>query len=93
MKILYVITGLSLGGAERVVADLADQMTLLGHNVKIAYLTGDVLVQFASSDVEIIALHLNSVKDFLPASKKYQRLIKSFSPDVVHAHMVHANLF
>ena len=93
MNILYVITGLGLGGAEKVVADLADQMTLLGHNVKIAYLTGDVLVKPACSDIEIVALHLNSVKDFLPASKKYQRLIKSFSPDVVHAHMVHANLF
>lgn len=93
MKILYVITGLGLGGAEKVVADLADQMAVLGHNVKIAYLTGDVLVKPASSDVEIIALHLNSAKDFLLASKKYQKLIKRFRPDVVHAHMVHANLF
>lgn len=93
MNILYVITGLGLGGAEKVVVNLADQMTLLGHNVKIAYLTGEVLVKPASSDVEIIALHLNSVRDFLPASKKYQRLIENFSPDVIHAHMVHANLF
>ena len=93
MKILYLITGLGLGGAEKVVADLADQMHELGHNVKIAYLTGDVLVKPASSDVEIIALHLNSAKDFLLASKKYQKLIKRFRPDVVHSHMVHANLF
>ena len=93
MNILYVITGLGLGGAEKVVADLADQMIALGHNVKIAYLTGSVLVKPVSSDVEIIALHLNSVKDFLPASKKYRKLVKSFCPDVVHAHMVHANIF
>lgn len=93
MKILYVITGLGLGGAEKVVADLADQMIALGHDVKIAYLTGDVLVKPASSDVEIIALGLNSAKDFLTASRKYQRLIKSFRPDIVHAHMVHANIF
>ena len=93
MKILYVITGLGLGGAEKVVADLADQMTLLGHNVKIAYLTGEVLVRPTSSQVELIALHLNSVKEFLSSSRKYQRLIKSFRPDVVHAHMVHANIF
>ena len=93
MKILYVITGLGVGGAEKVVINLADQMTELGHNVKIAYLTGDVLVKPASSDVEIIALHLNSAKHFLLASKKYQKLVKSFRPDVVHAHMVHANIF
>lgn len=93
MKIIYVITGLGLGGAEKVVADLADQMTLLGHNVKIAYLTGEVLVKPISSDIEIISLNLNSVKDLLPASRKYQRFIKDFRPDIVHAHMVHANLF
>ncbi len=92
-KILYVITGLGLGGAEKVVTDLADQMILLGHNVKIVYLTREVLVKPISSDIEIIALHLNSARDFISASREYQRLIKSFRPDVVHAHMVHANIF
>ena len=93
MKILYLITGLGLGGAEKVVIDLADQMNALGHNVKIVYLTGEVIIKPSSPDIEIIALHLNSVKDFLPASKKYRKLAKSFCPDVVHAHMVHANIF
>lgn len=93
MKILYLITGLGLGGAEKVVADLADQMITLGHDVKIAYLTGDVLVKPACSDIEIVALHLNSAKDFISASKKYRKLVKSFCPDVIHAHMVHANIF
>ncbi|WAI88440.1 N-acetylgalactosamine-N,N'-diacetylbacillosaminyl-diphospho-undecaprenol 4-alpha-N-acetylgalactosaminyltransferase [Psychrobacter sp. SC65A.3] len=93
MKILYVITGLGLGGAEKIVADLADQMVKLGHNVKIAYLTGEVLVKPISLNVEIVALHLNSAKDFLSASRKYQKLVKHFCPDVVHAHMVHANIF
>lgn len=93
MKILYVLTGLGLGGAEKVVVDLADQMHVLGHDVKIAYLAGDVQIKPASTDVEIIALHLNSAQHFLLASKKYQKLVKSFRPDVVHAHMVHANIF
>lgn len=93
MNILYLITGLGVGGAEKVVADLADQMHALGHDVKIAYLTGDVQIKPASTDVEIIALHLNSAKDFLTASRKYQKLVRSFRPDVVHAHMVHANIF
>ena len=93
MKILYVITGLGVGGAEKVVIDLADQMIALGHNVKIAYLTGEVLVKPISLDIEVIALDLNSAKGFLSASRKYQKLVKSFCPDVIHAHMVHANLF
>lgn len=93
MKILYLITGLGLGGAEKVVVDLANQMNALGHNVKIAYLTGEVLVKPNCTDIEIIALHLNSVKHFLLASRRYQQLIKRFKPNVIHAHMVHANIF
>lgn len=93
MKILYMITGLSLGGAEKVVVDLSDQMNALGHTVKIAYLTGEVLIRPVSDDIEIIALNLNSKNDLLSASIKYKKLLKRFRPDIVHAHMVHANIF
>lgn len=93
MKILYLITGLGLGGAEKVVSDLADQMHASGHTVVIAYLTGEVVVKPWTTEIEIIALDLNSKKDLLSASKKYKMLIKQFRPDVVHAHMVHANIF
>lgn len=93
MNILYVITGLGLGGAEKVVADLADKMCDLGHTVKIAYLTGEVLVKPVSENIEIVALELNSINSFLLASIRYKKLVKQFRPDIVHAHMVHANIF
>lgn len=93
MKILYVITGLGLGGAEKVVCDLADQMVNKGHIVKIAYLTGDAVVKPSSNDIEIIYLGLNNFKSLIKASVKYQKLLNTFHPDVVHAHMVHANIF
>ncbi|MDM1754641.1 glycosyltransferase [Acinetobacter towneri] len=93
MKILYVVTGLGLGGAEKVVCDLADQMEKNGHTVKIAYLTGVKLVTPISSNIEIIYLGLNNINSFISASIKYRKLLKNFHPDVVHAHMVHANLF
>lgn len=93
MKILYIITGLGLGGAEKVVADLADQMVLRGHTVKIAFLTGEISVRPKSDKIEIIPLKLNGAKDFFSASKRYRMLIKEYQPNVVHAHMVHANIF
>lgn len=92
MKILYLITGLGLGGAEKVVCDLADQMSTLGHQVKIAYLTGKVLVHPKNINVDIIPLDLNNFDGLYLASKKYKKLIQDFQPDVVHAHMVHANI-
>ena len=93
MKILYVVTGLGLGGAEKVVIDIADQMNNLGHDVKIAYLTGKVIVRPQSNSIELIPLELNSFVDFYKASKQYHNLLKHFQPDVIHAHMVHANIF
>ena len=93
MRILYVITGLGLGGAEKVVIDIADQMNNLGHDVKIAYLTGKVVVRPQSNSIQLIPLGLNSFVDFYKASKQYHNLLKHFQPHVIHAHMVHANIF
>ncbi|MCO8093419.1 glycosyltransferase [Acinetobacter lwoffii] len=93
MKILYIITGLGLGGAEKVVCDLADQMILKGHDVKIVYLTGSVLVKPISPRIELLPLHLNSASNVFSASRKYKKIIRDFSPDVVHSHMIHANIF
>lgn len=93
MNILYVITGLGLGGAERVVVDLADQMAAIGHDVKIVYLKGDVIVKPENKKIELIYLGLEGIKDFKKVFNKYKKVLISFKPQVVHAHMVHANIF
>lgn len=92
MRILYVITGLGQGGAERVVCDLADRMHEKGNEVKIAYLTGEILTKPTYSNIELIKINLNSFFLLPIAYLKLSKLIKNFSPDVVHAHMVHANI-
>lgn len=93
MKILYVITGLGLGGAEKVVCDLADQMSNLGHRVIVAYLTGEILVRPKNLDIDIVFLELNNLSQLYSSSRRYRKLIQDFQPDIVHAHMVHANIF
>lgn len=92
MKILYVITGLGQGGAERVVCDLADKMHEKGNDVKIAYLTGDILTKPRYQEIELIKINLNSLLLFPLAYIKLSKIIKNFEPDVVHSHMVHANI-
>lgn len=92
MKILFVITGLTQGGAERVVCDLADNMYEKGNIVKIAYLTGDILTQPVHREIELIKLGLNGLGSFLPGYITLSKLIRSYCPNVVHAHMVHANI-
>lgn len=93
MKILYVITGLAQGGAERVVCDLADKMYEKGNDVKIAYLTGDILTKPRYQEIELIKINLNSLLLFPLAYIKLSKVIRIFKPDVVHSHMVHANIF
>ena len=93
MNILYLITGLGLGGAEKVVVDLADQMSSKGHLVKIAYLKGPLIVCPKNESIELISLDLDTLKNLKNAFYKYGNLLKSFRPDVIHAHMIHANIF
>lgn len=93
MKILYVITGLGLGGAEKVVSNLADKMYEAGHQVKIAYLTGEVKVRPLTEAIELIPLRLNHLGNVFSSCQKYQKLLAKYQPDVVHAHMIHANIF
>ncbi len=92
MKILYVITGLGQGGAERVVCDLADKMYEKGFQVKIAYLTGEILTKPNHKEIQLIKIGLNSLTSLPTAYKKLSNIISYFQPDIVHAHMIHANL-
>lgn len=93
MKVLYLITGLGGGGAEKVVVELAEQMFIRGHQVKIAYLKGVVVVQPKYKEIELIYLGFENLKTIYAAYNNYKELITIFKPDVVHAHMVHANIF
>ena len=93
MKILYLITGLGGGGAEKVVVDLADQFFEKGHTVTIAYLTGDIIIRPKNKNILIYKLGLDNFTNIICAYKNYNKLIEDFKPDVVHSHMVHANIF
>jgi len=93
MNLLFLITGLGGGGAEKIVTDLADQMSQRGHCVKIAYLKGSVVVRPKNTEIELIYLGLENLTKAKFAYKNYKKLILDFKPDVVHAHMVHANIF
>lgn len=93
MRILFVITGLGVGGAERQVVDLADRMAGRGHEVGIAYLTGEAALLPANGSIRVTGFGISkSVGGLFRAYGSLRRLIGSFRPDVVHSHMVHANL-
>lgn len=94
MKILLIITGLGMGGAERQVCDLADQFTAKGHKVLLISMTGETVNRPLSSKIDVSELNMAKTPiGFIKAYWQARQLIKQFKPDVVHSHMVHANLF
>lgn len=90
MKILYIVSSLGFGGAERIVCDLADNMTKFGMTVEIICLKGDILVRPKNSNIKIHQLHLNSILDFLTCWKRISRIMINFDCDIIHAHMYHS---
>lgn len=93
MKILFVITGLGTGGAERQVVDLANRLVELNHIVTICFFTGRASSYEISRKVEVIGLNIK--KNLLGIIYLYyhvNKIIRSLKPDIVHSHMIHANI-
>ena len=93
MKILLLITGLGVGGAETQVTELASQFAERGDTVMLAFMTGQAEVLPRHPAVTVCSLGMrNSIPGMASGYRALRRLIKSYQPDVVHSHMVHANL-
>ncbi|RLV61408.1 glycosyltransferase [Parashewanella curva] len=95
MRVLFVATGLGIGGAEKQILDLAEALIKKGHSVKVACITGDCAYPL-SNEVQKSLCYLNANKSpisLLNALFKLSTIIRQFMPDAVHSHMVHANIF
>lgn len=98
MRIALVATGLDIGGAEMQVRDLAIGLKSRGHEVSVtSLLVPRALVdELEAHGVPIQHLGLvrsgRSVIGAFHAIFALRRLIRKAQPDIVHAHMVHANI-
>ncbi|MBD2804164.1 glycosyltransferase [Xenorhabdus sp. ZM] len=93
MKVLFLITGLGLGGAEKQVVLLANKMLERGNDVTIISLTGETIVT-PNSRVTIYNIYMKkNPYSFTCALIKVNKIIKKTNPDIVHSHMFHANIF
>ncbi|WP_345796642.1 glycosyltransferase [Castellaniella sp. MT123] len=92
MRILLVTTGLALGGAERQVMDLAERLAGRGHEVAIAYLVGAAELRPQPSVALLPMGFTKSPLGLIGGCWRLGRLVRDWQPDVVHSHMVDANL-
>lgn len=94
MNLAFLITGLGMGGAERQVLALADQFSAMGHKVLVIFLSGESAISPSRADVKVIGIGMKKTpRSFLFSLIMVKKLLLNFHPDVVHSHMVHANIF
>ena len=93
-RIMFVVNCLNIGGAEVQVARLADGMIRRGKKVAVVSLRGEgpLSKQIADSGAELYSLKMSAGIPSPMGVWRLRKAIKSFRPDAVHSHIVHANL-
>lgn len=92
---MFVITGLIYGGAETVTVNLAVELKKRSFDViVISIMTPVAFTEYLEShNIKLYTLGANKKFDFIFSVAKLLRILKEEKPDVVHAHMYHANIF
>ncbi len=93
MRILYVLTALSMGGAEKQALAVADRMVKRGHQVALIVLRPHVAEEWPTT---LRSFHLNMRRtpfSLLAGLSRARPFVAEFRPDLVHSHSFHANLF
>ena len=88
MKILMVLMGLEVGGAETHVVELSKELSSRGHEIVVASNSGVYTAEIKAAGIRHITLPLNS-RSAVKMHKSYRGLyreIKSGNYDMVHAH-------
>ena len=99
MRVEYLTTALQIGGAEKVVFDLATGMAARGHDVRVTSLVvpAAYVSELNLSGIEVRSMGFDRTRKDIGqvalALSAYRREIAASRPQIVHAHMVHANLF
>lgn len=93
MRIMLLVTCLQLGGAEQQVAALAREYVGQGHQVSVvSLLPGNEVALPEGVEPVMLTMHKTPLS-LLAALMRVRRFVLQWRPDVVHAHMIHANLF
>lgn len=95
MKILFAITTLGPGGAEKVVADLSAAAAAAGHQVTVLALAPPpenpvIPDSIRACGAEVRFLGLRKSSPLMLA--KIRTAVRRIKPDVIHTHLIHPNI-
>jgi glycosyltransferase involved in cell wall biosynthesis len=93
-KVLLLTTGLALGGAERQVMLLAKGLRERGWSTKVVSMLPPLALvgELEAADVQVISLAMRPGVPDPRAVLRLARILRRWRPQVLHSHMVHANL-
>lgn len=95
IKILYVITALNIGGAEMMLYRMLKFLEKEKYEIKVVSLINKGAVGKLIHDdlgIEVYALGIINFTRLIFGIIRLKRIITGFKPEIVHSHMVHANL-
>jgi glycosyltransferase involved in cell wall biosynthesis len=94
MRVLFVISGLGLGGAEKQLIMLSNELVHRGHSVCIFALTQFVprAADLATSSVELMVEPKGARLD-LRVIQRLRRHIREWRPDIVHGFLYDGNIY
>jgi glycosyltransferase involved in cell wall biosynthesis len=94
MRIFLLSTSMGMGGADQQILILARAMRARGHQVRIVALAplGPMGLEARTEGIPVDSLDLRRNLGILSRPFRLIRMIRAWRPDVLHSHMVHANL-
>jgi glycosyltransferase involved in cell wall biosynthesis len=92
MRIVYVLTSLGMGGAEKQVLAVAERMAKRGHEVALLVLRPRVAEEWPTAAGTAYLGMQKTPQSVLAGLARGHRFLRDFRPDLVHSHSFHANI-
>ncbi|WP_069188285.1 glycosyltransferase [Paenibacillus sp. GM2] len=94
LKIMFILTGLNYAGAENQVVQLCREFLNRGHQPMIVSMIKPeaYLDELDKLGVEVRTLGMTKGVPDPRAVFRLRRIVQQFRPDIVHSHLVHANI-
>jgi len=94
MRVLFLSTSMGMGGADQQLLSAAQQLQMQGYPVLVVSLTplGPMGVQARSLGIPVESLEMRRGVPDPRGLVRLIRIARGWKPDIVHSHMVHANL-
>jgi glycosyltransferase involved in cell wall biosynthesis len=94
MRVMFLSTSMGMGGADKQLLSAAQLMHAQGHDVCIVSLTelGPMGLEARSQGIRTESLDMRRGVPDPRGFMRLIRLVRAWKPDVLHSHMIHANL-